>query len=527
MREHRGGILHLTARSTASTIDPQVLYEEKMFQITPFLYDGLVTYRKVAGPRSADIVPDLAESMPLILDGARTYVFKLRHGIRFSNGAELTTNDVVQSFRRMFKVLGPNIGSWYNVLVGADACLKAPATCTLAGGVVEDAAANTIILHLTQPSGSFLDELAMNFATILPADTPPRDVGLHPAAGTGPYMIAAYDPARAMHIVRNPYFREWSADAQPDGYVDEMVYRFGLQDEAEVTEVENGQQDWMFDEKPLDRLAEIGSEYAAGAHIAPMQAYYYLELNTRLPPFDNADARRAVSYAVNRNALVKLFGGPALGTPLCQLLPAGIPGYVPYCPFTINPGANWTKPDLAKARALVKKSGTAGMKVTLVTSDKEVERTMGIYLQSVLSDIGYDAGVRTVSSAIQFTYLQNSNNRVQIGLTDWFQDFPEPSDFLAVMFSCASIHPGSDASINMSEFCDPSIEAEMNRALALDATDKNQALPIWTKVDREITDLAPGITLFQLNQLDIVSPRLGNFQFSPIYRMLFAAAWLH
>jgi peptide/nickel transport system substrate-binding protein len=175
----------------------------------------------------------------------------------------------------------------------------------------------------------------------------------------------------------------------------------------------------------------------------------------------------------------------------------------------------------------VKKSGTAGMKVTLVTSDKEVERTMGIYLQSVLSDIGYDAGVRTVSSAIQFTYLQNSNNRVQIGLTDWFQDFPEPSDFLAVMFSCASIHPGSDASINMSEFCDPSIEAEMNRALALDATDKNQALPIWTKVDREITDLAPGITLFQLNQLDIVSPRLGNFQFSPIYRMLFAAAWLH
>ncbi len=526
MRLHRGGTLHLTAAATASSIDPQIAYEEKFYQLSAFLYDGLVTFRKTAGPRSADIVPDLAEAMPEILDGGKTYIFKLRRGVRFSTGQEVTMRDVVESFRRMFKVSGPNVGTWYAVLVGADACLKTPATCTLDGGVVGDAATNTLTLHLTQPSGAFLDELSINFPSVVPADTPAHDIGTHPAVGTGPYMVASYDPARSMRMVRNPYFHEWSAEAQPDGYPDEIIYRFGLQDEAEITEVENGQQDWMFDEKPLDRLEELGDKYAALVHINPMQAYYYVEMNTRLKPFDNVDARRAVAYAMNRKSLVNLFGGPALATPLCQDLPAGVAGYQPYCPYTLHPGIVWTAPDLEKARALVRKSGTAGMKVTLVTSDKEVERTMGIYLQSVLADIGYQASVRTVSSAIQFTYFQNSNNRVQIGLSDWFQDFPEASDFLYVMLSCSSFHPGSDASINMAEFCDPAIEGDMHRALALDVTDRAAASLAWAKVDREATDAAPQSTLFQVNWLDITSPRVGNFQFSNIYRMLFSQAWV-
>jgi peptide/nickel transport system substrate-binding protein len=526
MRLHKGGVLHLTAAATASSIDPQIAYEEKIYQLTAFLYDGLVTFRKTGGPRSTDIVPDLAEAMPIVSDGGKTYVFKLRRGVHFSTGQEVTVRDVVASFRRMFKVSGPNVGTWYSVLVGADACLKTPATCTLEGGVAADPATNTVTLHLTQPSGAFLDELAINFASILPADLAPHDVGTHPAVTTGPYMVASYDPARAMRMVRNPYFHEWSAEAQPAGYPDEIVYRFGLPDEAEITEVENGQQDWMFDEKPLDRLQELGSQYASLVHINPMQAYFYLEMNTRLPPFDNADARRAVAYAVNRKSLVNLFGGPPLGTPLCQDLPAGVAGYVPYCPFTLHPGKAWTAPDLAKARALVKQSGTEGMKVTLVTSDKEVERTMGIYLQSVLADIGYQASVHTVSSAIQFTYFQNSNNRVQIGLTDWFADFPEASDFLYVMLSCNSFHPGSDASINMAAYCDKSVEADMNTALALDVTDRAAAALAWAKVDREVTDAAPQSTLFQINWLDLLSPRVGNFQFSYIYRMLFSQAWV-
>ena len=166
----------------------------------------------------------------------------------------------------------------------------------------------------------------------------------------------------------------------------------------------------------------------------------------------------------------------------------------------------------------------AGTKVTLITSDRDVERSLGIYLQSVLADIGFAAALHSISFNIRDSYMENSNNHVQIGLTDWFEDYPQASDFLRVSFSCSAIHPGSDASINIAEFCDPAIERQMDHALALGATDAAAASALWTDIDRELTDAAPATTLFQVNQLDIVSPRLGNYRCSPIYHMLLALA---
>ena len=522
---HDGGVLRLVASAAAGTIDPHINYEEKYNQLYAFLQDGLVTFRKAGGEAGREVVPDLAEALPEIRDGGLTYVFRLRRGVRFSTGAEVGADDVAASLRRMFKVSGPNVGSWYRVIAGADACLAQPASCRLQG-VTADGAARTVTIRLVQPDGEFLQQMAMSLACILPANTPGRDLGTQPAAATGPYMIASYDPTREMRIVRNPYFHQWSAAAQPAGHVDRMVYRFGLQDESEVTAVENGDQDWMFDEKPLDRLPEIGSRFADRVHLSDIAAYYYLPLNTRLPPFDSLDARRAVALAIDRRALVNLWGGPAMGRPLCHLLPDGIPGSAAYCPFTMNPGAQWTAPDLEQARALVRRSGTAGVEVTIVTTDKEVERTMGIYLQSVLSDIGYRASVRALSSNMQFPYVQNTRNRVQISLMDWYQDYPAASDFLAVMFSCGSFHPGLDSSINMAGFCDAGVQAQIDRALAAEATDMPEAVKLWTGVDRAVTDAVPAVALFQPRYLDIVSARLGGYVVSPIYRMLMSQVYV-
>jgi peptide/nickel transport system substrate-binding protein len=78
----------------------------------------------------------------------------------------------------------------------------------------------------------------------------------------------------------------------------------------------------------------------------------------------------------------------------------------------------------------------------------------------------------------------------------------------------------------MPGFCDPAIDAEMQRALEVGATDKAAATQIWSDVDRKLTDTAAATTLFQIHYLDFVSPRVGNFQFSSIYHMLFAEAWV-
>ena len=526
MKQHRGGTLKMTAHGSAGTIDPAINYTVEFAQVLWLTNDGLVTFKKVEGKESNDVVADLAEEVPKAQDGGKTYVFKLRKGIKFSNGKELTPGDVVATFERIFKVSGPTAGSFYNGIVGADACLKTPATCSLKDGVVADDKASTVTVHLTEPDADFFYKMAFVHASIVPADTPAKDLGTTPAAGTGPYMIESYNPDRGMHVVRNPNFKEWSAEAQPDGFVDSMDYNFGLDDQAGVTAVENGQDDWSYDAPPPDRLNELGTKFAKQVHLEPLLAYYYVAMNVNMAPFDNLKARQAVNFAIDRKAIVGLWGGPNLASPLCQMLPAGMPGYEPYCPYTLNPGDKWTAPDVAKAKQLVEESGTKGAEITLVSSDRANNKAIATYLQSALTDIGYKVTVKPISFNIQFTYIQNTNNKVQISLTDWYQDYPSPADFIDVLFGCGSFHPGSDSSPNVSGYCDKAVDADIKAAEAKAVEDLSGASKLWAKVDREVTDAAPAATLFQPKEVDFTSKRLGNFTFSDQIHMIFSQAWV-
>jgi peptide/nickel transport system substrate-binding protein len=526
MEQHRGGTMRLVARAAEGTIDPHINYTLKNWQFYRSIYDGLVAFKKAPGAEGFKIVADLAEEVPAPADDGRRYTFKLRQGLKFSDGSDVDLDDVVASFQRIFKVSSPTSGSFFNVIVGADACLATPDTCTLEGGIVADRAAGTVTINLTRPDSEFLYKLGLPHAVILPSDSPMKDVGTAPLPGTGAYMIASYDPNTSMKLVRNLQFKEWSVDAQPDGYPDEIDYDFGLTEEAQVTAVANGQADWMFDPPPTDRLAELGSKYQKQVFVTPLTAMWYVPMNTRLAPFDNLKARLAVTYAIDRKALVNLFGGPVLASPVCQVLPPGFPGHQPYCPYTKNPGTKWTAPDLEKAKQLVQESGTAGQEVTIIVQDVTVDRNVGVYLQSVLNDLGYKASVKAISANIQFTYIQNTNNKVQISVSQWYQDYPAASDFLTVLFGCDSFREGSDSSINISGFCDKDIDKRMQEAMLLAVTDEAAANKLWAGIDKSVTDTAAAAIMFTPKHLDFVSSRLGNFQFSSQFYWMIEQSWV-
>lgn len=103
----------------------------------------------------------------------------------------MTVDDVVASFQRIFKVSSPTAGSFYNGIVGATACLKTPATCTLAGGVIGNAAAGTVTINLVAPDVEFFYKLGVPHASILPKNAPAKDGGSTPIPGTGAYEIAS------------------------------------------------------------------------------------------------------------------------------------------------------------------------------------------------------------------------------------------------------------------------------------------------------------------------------------------------
>ena len=135
----------------------------------------------------------------------------------------MTVADVAASFKRIFTVSSPTAGSFYNGIVGADACLKTPATLRPSARASSSTRRRTrSTIHLIGADPEFQYKLAVPHASILPASSPPKDAGSTPIPTTGPYMVASYDPNRALKLVRNPYFKEWSHDAQPQGYSDEI-----------------------------------------------------------------------------------------------------------------------------------------------------------------------------------------------------------------------------------------------------------------------------------------------------------------
>lgn len=512
---HRGGTLNLTAQSSGGTLDPQVAYISLTKQIETPVYDTLLTYPKFSGPGVQPVAANLVEQVPHPEDSGLTYRFTLRPGIYFSNGQELTVEDVAASFRRLFKVGSPTAGPYYSHIIGADACLKDPAHCTLSGGIDTNATTRSITFHLTSPDPEFLERLAWGHSAIVPAATPPHDMGNTAPPGTGPYRVVAYDPTQQLLLERNPYFHEWSHATQPAGYADHIHLVFGLEPESEVTAIENGQYDWMYEDVPLDRLGEVGSRYVSQVQLYTLLLYYYAALNTTLPPFDNLKARQALNYAVNRHAMVIYHGGSAVALPACQLLPQGAPGYEPSCAYTKgaspdHPLPKWQAPDLETARQLVRESGTAGQKVTIVAPLDGRYGSMAMELRSTLAAIGYNAVVRSMTQAVQFPYVQNSDNHVQIALTGWQADYPSAASFLQTLFACGSIHPHSDNSLNMSAFCNPAIDARMDQAATLALTDKTASDHAWADVDRALMAQAPSVPLVQIKRVTLLSKRARN-----------------
>jgi len=525
---HKGGTFTILANSSFGVADPAQNYTLEEWQLLINTHDGLTQFKRVGGTEGTKIVPDLATALPTPTDGGKTYVFHIRSGIKFSNGTTMKPSDFVRTFERQFTVPGPT--SFYSGIVGADKCTAKK--CDLSKGVVADDSAMTLTIHLTAPDTEFFDKIALPFAYVVPGNTPFKLTGNNVPPGTGPYMWQSYDPNKAAVLVRNPYFKLWSKDAQPEGYPDKIIEKYGLPISEEVTQVQNGQADEVFDGDviPSDRLAELnGAQFKDQVHVNPLTADWYFALNTKTAPFNNLKARQAINFAADRNAYVKIAGGPSLGVPTCQILPPNFPGYKPYCPYTAGSDhTKWTAPDIAKAKQLVQQSGTAGMKVVVNSATDETSKALALQMVSDLNKIGYKASTQLLNASIQYPYVQNSNNHKKwnVAWSAWYQDYPVPSDFLNVLLGCGSIHPGSDASPNIAAFCDQAIQAKMTQASNMQLTNLAGANELWAQVDHEVTDQAPWVDLYNPKQIDFLSKRVGNYQWNPQWYILIDQLWV-
>ncbi len=531
---HRAGTLVLRTngprtKEDADSIDSIDSALSLYTYVSPLLRmtgDGLTAFNQVSGLAGTQPVPDLATALPAPTDGGRTYTFQLRPGIRYSNGRLVQATDFRSTFER-FYALGSPVTDYDGILGGAQ-CRKHPTRCDLSRGIVADERAHTVTFHLTRPDPNFLYKLAQPSAYVLPGGTPRRPAGTHPLPATGPYMIATYRPRRLLRFIRNPFFHEWSRAAQPDGYPDRIdIHIAGTADEA-IRDVVDGKGDvvWLAEPFTPKQLSRLELHHASQIHSDPRWNLQALFLNTRVPPFNRLDARKAINLAVDRAAATSAWGGPSVAEPTCQLLPPNFPGYRSYCPYTAGPtkSGKWTAPDLAKAKALVARSGTRGMKVTVWAWSQA--KGFNQVAVKVLRSLGYRVAVKPVVGDRYWGVVGDSRNRAQIGFTGWALGYPDPGAFLAQVFSCAAFLPGDPDNLNPSAFCDPGIDRQMRRAQAEQLSDPTGSRAGWQRVDREVTDAAPWVPLMVTKDVNFLSKRVGNYQYSPANGMLIDQLWV-
>jgi peptide/nickel transport system substrate-binding protein len=525
---HKGGTLTILANSGFGVADPAQNYTLQEWQLLIDTHDGLTQFQNVGGIAGTKLVPNLATAIPTPTNGGKTYVFNIRRGIKFSNGQVMKPSDFVRTFERQFTVPGPT--SFYSDLVGASKC--STKGCDLSQGVVADDSNYTLTLNLTAPDPELMDQLALPFAYVVPASTSLKLTGNKVPPGTGPYMWQSYNPNTEAVLVRNPYFKVWNAAATPAGNPNKIVEKYGLQVSDEVTEVENGQAQEVFDgdQIPSDQLSQLNSpKYAGQVHVNALTADWYFALNTRRAPFNNLKARQAINFAANRAAYVKIAGGPSLAVPTCQILPPNYPAYQPNCPYTAGSNhTTWTAPDIAKAKSLVQASGTAGDKVVVNGTTDQVGKALVEQMVSDLDAIGYKATPQLLTSSIQYSFVQNSSNsgKWNVGWSAWYQDYPAPSDFLNVLLGCGTIHPNSDASPNIAAFCDQAVEKQINQAEPLETTNPTAANQIWTKVDQMDTAAAPWVDMYNPKQIDLLASNVHGYLWNPQWYILIDQLWL-
>jgi YVTN family beta-propeller protein len=528
--EHRGGVLRVeTFPLSCDCIDPAAAgpYPEGQLVI-PLAYDGLVGYRRVSGIGGTALVANLAVRVPAPTALRREYAFQLRPGVRFSDGTPVRASDFRRSLERAL-TLDPGL-RMYDAVEGAAACAARPREpCDLSAGIEVDDARGRITIRLARADADLLYKLTFPFASVVPAGTPLHAARTEPIPGTGPYRIAGFEPGRALRLSRNPHFEVWSADARPDGYPDEIHLRLSEDVATQVAAVERGRSDVMLG-PPVERLNGLLTRYAGRLRSDAVPVTDYLFLNTRVPPFDDLRARQALNYAIDRERVVELLGGPLSARPTCQFLPPAVRGYRPYCPYTLdrNPAGTWTAPDLGKARALVDTSGTAGTRVEVVAYEQFGRVDYARYIVALLRRLGYRSSLRVIPELAPdyVEFAGNSRNRAQIGTFGWYADFASPALFLRDLFSCDSFVPESSSNRNLSAFCDRGIDATMARAEGIQASDPVPADALWARADRALVDRAAGAPLVNRHVVGLVSERVGNYQLHPQWLTLLDQLWV-
>jgi ABC-type transport system substrate-binding protein len=513
----KGGVLNVAWQGEPSGLDPAIQYEVKSMSMENAMYNTLIRYVPAAGEAGTKFIPDLATEVPtdqnggLSADGL-TYTFHLRTDAKFAPPVNrpVTAADWKWSVERMMRLPKAPALWMYEGIVGAKAYDAANSKATEITGIkVVDP--QTLTITLTQPDPTFLFKIAMNFTDVLDKATVEKWGNQYPhhPLGTGPFMFSKWTPGQSIVITRNPNY--WDPAKV---WLDGVTFKFGANPATALLQLQSGTIDLLGDGVPAADYVRVKNDPKWSKNLvgAPVIAWYYVFMNTKIKPFDNLKVRQAVNYAVNSVKLKKLLAGQ--GTPLNQVFPNGMPGY--------DANAQFYTYDPTKAKQLLAEAGFPnGFKTVFYTHNVDPFPRITQSIQNDLAQVGIQASIKVMDQSSYWTLTMTMGNQIPIGLSDWYMDYPDPSDWIGPLLSKAQAT--MDGGQNASWWWDPKVESLF--AESQKTTDQTKRVALFQEMQKIIMDQAPIAPLYQPVFNTMVSDAVGGFYIHPIWQLEYQDYW--
>ena len=479
----KGGNLTFAAVQDAQSMNATTVFDNNSIWIFEQIYQTLYTVTN----DGKGVKPLLATSYTMSSD-KKTYTFTLRKGVKFSNGQPMTSADVKFSIDQNRKAT-----QGWAYLDSAISSVDAPSP-------------DTVVIHLKFPWAPLLADLSIFANGIVPNNyggETENQFYQHPV-GTGPFKWDYWHKGSALKLVRNPLYWE---KGKP--YLDSVTWTDVPNDNTRLLQLKGGQA--QVDQTPAwSTVASLKSTPNVNMFLFPSTQTNYLAFNENVKPFQDVHVRRAISLAINRDAIIKavLFGN---GKPANSLFPPQVPYYDP-----ATPGYQY---NIAQAKAQMAQSSTPhGFTTTiLIPSGNSDYATISTILQSELKPLGITVNVQTLDPNTANANFQSE--KYDMSLTLWTMDIPDP-DELATF----GLDPKSGAKSFFTSYDNPTVVKDVHAAEQITTPSARQAL--YNTVQTAAAQDAFMAFLYYSPYPYVTTSNVHGFYVTPLGNMHMENVWL-
>lgn len=504
----RGGVLHLASFQDIRNLDPAGPSDGLSAEAQHLLFAGLVDFDD-----HGRLVPDLAEHWE-VADGGRTYRFVLRQGVTMHDGLELTADDVKRSVERALRRTTPNPNASYFSGISGYRAFASDAADRLTGVAVEGR--YIIRFHLDEPDATFLPMMTMNTLRPVCRSAGDRYDDAWTPCGAGPFKFGEWQRGTVLRLARHDaYFRPGLP------FLDGVEWTFNMQLLAQRFRFSRGELDVLRDLTQSDqRMFAADPRWKPFAAVDADNRVYGEAMNTRMPPFDNVEVRRAVAAAIDREQYRLI--SPGSMTVLTQLIPPGVPGY--------DPGVEGQRHDYAAALEHMRKAGypydpatgQGGWPRPIVYPlyDRGLLVFTAQLLQEQLARIGLRLELRLMSWQA-FLTMQERPGVAALSQGGWEMDYPDPSSFFDPLFSTGAI---PEAGHNISFYSNPRVDgllAQAHREL-----DPARRRDLYREADAILCDEAPWAFAYAGHRLYVRQPYVRALAPHPVWSLEATRTWI-